>query len=185
MAIAKHLLENYKKISFEETHSFKQNTGLKTFVNGNPIECNIYNKKYEIFNQSINVYNFKLDIRNFTKGDKFSFKFKNNLSFTFYDSDENTFMYIAEDEKNYYVFIGYDTDYNWGDSSFINDNYSYAFTGDIDNSCFEYMIIDNPNNYLKCEVDYNINAWFLKLYKTDFNGIDKDKLFDDISIELL
>ncbi len=128
MAIARHLLEGFKKVSFEESELFEQDFGLKTLIRGIPISCDICKKKYEICNKNITVYNLKLDIKNFVKCDTISFKFDNNLKFEFYDSDENTFMYTSEDENNYYAFIGYDTDYNWSRSEFLNDNYSYAYS---------------------------------------------------------
>ena len=184
MAISKHLLENFKKVSSEEEKEIIKDLNLKVCINKNIIGAFIGKKKYDIDNKNLYVYNIKFDIKHFTKDDVISFNIGDNIKFEYYDSDENTYMYTSEDENYYYAFIGYDTDYNWGNSEFINDSYSYAFTGDVNSNSFEYYIINNPKEYSNYEVDHVINVWIVRINKNNYKKFDKEKIYNDIFLKL-
>lgn len=184
MAIAKHLMEHFKKVSFEEEKEIIKDLNLKIYINKHIIGAFIGKKKYDIYNRNIYVYNIKFDIKNFSKGDIISFELGDNIKFEFYDSDENTYMYTSEDENNYYSFIGYDTEYNWGNSEFVNDSYPYAFAGDVNSNAFEYYIINNPKELSDYEVDHIINVWIVRINKNDYKKTDREKIYDDIFMKL-
>lgn len=183
MGIANHLIENFKKLSYDDNKNFIKESKLEIFVNKNNISGDVSKKKYNICDKNINVYNVKVDIKSFSRGDTISFKIGDNIVFEFYDSDENTYMYISEDKNNYYTFIGYDTDYNWANSKFINEDYSYAFTGDVEKNKFEYMLVNNPKDFLEYEIDHVINIWIVIVNKESI--INPEKMYNNISLKLL
>lgn len=175
MGIARHLIEKFEKTNFDKK-------SISILVNDKPIDYDVYVKPYLICNKEVPVYNFKIDITKLNEGDRISFKLNKPMKFEYYDSDEYTYMVTSKDMDNYYSVIAYDSYYDFGSKTFINEDYPYAYSFDVYEPAV-YYIIDNPNKY-KYEIDHVINIWFVKINKNDFKE-SEDELFDSISDTLL
>lgn len=175
MGIARHLIEKFEKTNFDKK-------SISILVNDKPIDYDVYVKPYLICNKEVPVYNFKIDITKLNVGDHISLRLNKPMKFEYYDSDECTCMVTSKDMDNYYSVIAYDSNYDFGSSTFISEDYPYAFSFDKPDSA-DYYIIDDPNKF-KYEIDHVINIWFLKINKNNFEETE-DEIFDSISDTLL
>ena len=178
MAISELLTKDYKKVVNEKLE-------ISTYLNDNFINSEISKKTYNVYNRELDVYNIKVNIDAYAKNDIISFIVGKNIIFKPYDSDECTYMYTSEDDTNYYIVIGYDTDYFWNTNEFINEKYPYALIEEIKENKFEYSLLDESINYPNSDYYHNINLWLIKINKEEFKDIDREEIYEYISLKLL
>lgn len=162
MGISKHLINDYKMVN-ENCKYLETPFGNVIVKDGDKtIPFKLSNKSYNINCEkklNTNVFKIEIETNNLKCGDIIDVCINKKSNLQYYDSDENTIMISETKNDLVFAIIGYDTDYDYTNMEFYNeDYYGYALK---ETYCqgLKYEILNNPKKCETMELSHIISLW--------------------------